>query len=217
MVLVGELNVIVVGVGGQGQLFLSRLIAETFLRYDTPTLVAETHGMSQRGGSVIVHVRIGRDVRSPLIPVGQADVMLGMELIETVRYSHYIREEGVVLANDKVIVPPGQGVAVGRDELVRYLESRPLRLVLLPSSQRATSLGIPLSANVHLFGALVALLEAAGIFDEKVDSVVESLLPRRYLSLNTLLYRMGKEDLKPSLNQIGLTEVKKILTKQSFS
>lgn len=217
MASIGELNVVVVGVGGQGQLFLSRLIAETFLRYDTPTLVAETHGMSQRGGSVIVHVRVGREVRSPLIPVGRADVMLGMELIETVRYSHYVREGGVVLANDKVIVPPGQGVVVSRDELVKYLESRAPRLILLPSSQRATSLGIPLSANVHLFGALVALLEAVGVFDEKVDSVVESLLPRRHLSQNILLYRMGKEDLKSSLNRIDLAEVKKILTKQSLS
>ncbi len=209
---VKELNIVITGVGGQGQLFLSRLIAETFLRYGVPSMIAETHGMSQRGGSVIVHVRVGKDVRAPLIPEGRADIMLGMELIEAVRYVGYVRERGIVLANDKVIVPPGQQVKIGRDVLIDYLSSRPIRLFLIPSSSRAASLGIPLSANIHMFGALVAVLELAGVFDAEVDSLVETLLPRRFLAQNTAIYRLGKEDLKSIVNPASLAEIQELFS-----
>jgi indolepyruvate ferredoxin oxidoreductase beta subunit len=208
---VRELNIVIAGVGGQGQLFLSRLVAETFLRYGVPSMVAETHGMSQRGGSVLVHVRVGKDVRAPLIPKGRADIMLGMELIETARYVDYVKEGGVILANDKMIVPPGQHAKVERNALIEYVSGRSVRLYLLPSSSRAASLGIPLSANVHIFGALVALLELAGIFGAEVDSLVEALLPRRFLTQNTVLYKLGKEDLKSVVNPVGLTGIQKLL------
>lgn len=209
---VNELNIVITGVGGQGQLFLSRLIAETFLRYGVPSMIAETHGMSQRGGSVIVHVRVGKDVRAPLIPEGRADIMLGMELIEATRYIGYVRERGIVLANDKVIIPPGQQVKIGKDVLIDYLSNRPIKLFLIPSSSRAASLGIPLSANIHMFGALVAVLELAGVLDAEVDSLVESLLPRRFLVQNTAIYRLGKEDLKSMIDPASLAEIQKLFS-----
>jgi len=207
---VEELNVVVVGVGGQGQLFLSRLIAEVFARRGIGSLVAETHGMSQRGGSVMVHVRVGSRVRAPLIPLGEAHVMLGMELIESARYLDYLRVGGVALVNKKLIRPAGQLVKLGEEELVEYISSRTPYLVLLSSSTEAVKLGVPLSANVHIFGAFVELMELAGLL-EGVDDVVPSLLPRRQLELNLKLYRMGREELRSKLSREQVEGIKKVL------
>lgn len=208
--MVEELNVVVVGVGGQGQLFLSRLIAEVFARRGIGSLVAETHGMSQRGGSVMVHVRVGSRVRAPLIPLGEAHVMLGMELIESARYLDYLRVGGVALVNKKLIRPAGQLVKLGEEELVEYISSRTPYLVLLSSSTEAVKLGVPLSANVHIFGAFVELMELAGLL-EGVDDVVPSLLPRRQLELNLKLYRMGREELRSKLSREQVEGIKKVL------
>ncbi len=208
---VRELNVVITGVGGQGQLFLSRLIAEMFLRMGVPSLVAETHGLSQRGGSVIVHVRVGDAVRAPLVPRGEADVMLGMELIEAARYADYLREGGVLLVNEKLIPPPGQGAKLREEEVLEYLRGRPVKLITVKSSKRAVELGAPLSANVHMFGAFVTLLEAAGAVDAGVDEVVKSILPRRQLEQNLVLYRLGREEARSKLGLGGAEEIKKLL------
>lgn len=208
--MVEELNVVIVGVGGQGQLFLSRLIAEVFARRGIGSLVAETHGMSQRGGSVIVHVRVGRRVRAPLVPIGGAHVMLGMELIESARYLDYLRVGGVALVNERMVRPAGQVVRVSEGELLNYIRSRTPHLVLLGSSREATKLGVPISANVHMFGAFVELVELAGLL-EGVDDVVPSLLPRRQLELNLMLYRMGREELRGKLSREQVEDIKKAL------
>ena len=208
--MVEELNVVIVGVGGQGQLFLSRLIAELFAKHGIESLIAETHGMSQRGGSVIVHVRVGSRVKAPLIPLGGAHVLLGMELIESARYLDYLMVGGVALVNDKMIRPAGQVVKLGEGDLVEYIRSRTPYLVLLSSSREAVKLGVPLSANVHMFGAFVELMELAGLL-EGVDDLVPSLLPRRHLELNLKLYRMGREELRSKLSREHVEGIKKVL------
>jgi len=207
---VEELNVVIVGVGGQGQLFLSRLIAEVFAKHGIGSLIAETHGMSQRGGSVIVHIRVGSRVRAPLIPTGEAHVMLGMELIESARYLDYLRVGGVALVNEKLIRPAGQVVKLREEDLVGYMRSRTPYLVLLSSSREAANLGVPLSANVHMFGAFVELMELAELL-EGVDNLVPSLLPRRQLDLNLKLYRMGREELRSKLSREHIESIKKAL------
>lgn len=211
MGLIKELNIVVTGVGGQGQLFLSRLIAETFLRLNVPSLVAETHGLSQRGGSVIVHVRVGDEVKAPLIPRGRADIMLGMELIEAARYVDYLRINGVAIVNKKLIRPIGQNVKLGEEEVLRFLKEKPIKLLVVKSSQQAVNLGIPLSANIHIFGALISLLETVGILTPEVDAIVESILPKRLLNQNLLLYRVGKEETKTQLSLGEVEEIKNVL------
>ncbi len=210
--MVEELNVVIVGVGGQGQLFLSRLIAEVFAKQGIGSLVAETHGMSQRGGSVIVHTRVGSRVKAPLIPMGEAHVMLGMELIESARYLDYLRVGGVALINDKLIRPAGQIVKLGEEDLVGYIRSRTPYLVLLSSSKEAVKLGVPLSANVHIFGAFVELMELAELL-KGVDDLVPSLLPRRQLDLNLKLYRMGREELRSKLSREHIEGIKKLFNR----
>ncbi|MCX8172289.1 MAG: 2-oxoacid:acceptor oxidoreductase family protein, partial [Archaeoglobaceae archaeon] len=100
-----ELNILVVGVGGQGALTTAHLIAHSAMRAGLNVLVAETHGMAQRGGSVEVHVRIG-EVSSPLIPELGADVVLALEPSEALRYAKYIKSDTKIILNSRKIIPP---------------------------------------------------------------------------------------------------------------
>ena len=111
------LNIVIVGVGGQGLLSMAQLIGWASVESGTNVLVAETHGLSQRGGSVIVHVRLG-DASSPLIPVGRGNIMLALELLEAARYVNYMRNDGVAVVNKKLIKPNIPGVRVEREENV---------------------------------------------------------------------------------------------------
>ncbi len=100
-----RLNIIIVGVGGQGALTTSGIIARAAMKAGLNVLTAETHGMAQRGGSVDVHVRIG-DVKAPLIPEGGADVMIALEPAEALRYARFLNRKSLVILNTRKIIPP---------------------------------------------------------------------------------------------------------------
>src|SRR5664279_2250692 len=93
-------NILLVGVGGQGILLASERISEAAMLAGFDVKKSEIHGMSQRGGSVVSHVRYGREVFSPLIPEGEGDILFGFELMETCRSLPLIRPGGTVVAND---------------------------------------------------------------------------------------------------------------------
>ena len=145
-----KLNIVVVGVGGQGILTLSSIIAEACMRQGVNVLVAETHGLSQRGGSVIVHVRVG-DVEAPLVPLGEADLMLSMELIEAARYANYLKPNAHIVANDYIIPPIPQTKHPDRKTITQTLASR-YKLDLVPATKKALELGDPRTANIILLG-----------------------------------------------------------------
>ena len=145
-----ELNIVVVGVGGQGILTLSSIIAEACVREGVNVLVAETHGLSQRGGSVIVHVRIG-DVEAPLVPLGEADLMLSMELIEAARYANYLKPNAYIVANDYIVPPTPRTSYPDRETITKTLSSR-YKLDLVPATKKALELGDPRTANMILLG-----------------------------------------------------------------
>src|SRR5690554_743448 len=100
-----SINILIVGVGGQGTLLTSRVLGNlaSDLGYDVK--VSEVHGMAQRGGSVVTHVRFGNKVYSPLIEVGKADILLSFEKMEALRWEHYLKEGGMLITNDQSINP----------------------------------------------------------------------------------------------------------------
>ncbi len=160
------LNSIVVGVGGQGILTLSRILASGAIARGVKALVSETHGMSQRGGSVIVHLRIGDDVYAPLIPEGEGHLLIGLELVEAVRYSNMLGYESVIVVNKKVLPPPLPDVEVPSEgELISYLKKLGGHLVILNASAEAERLGNPVGANMFILGYLAGVLGKAGLVD----------------------------------------------------
>ncbi|HIP65936.1 MAG TPA: indolepyruvate ferredoxin oxidoreductase [Pyrodictium sp.] len=165
-----ELNIVVVGVGGQGILTLSSIIAEACVREGVNVLVAETHGLSQRGGSVIVHVRIG-DVEAPLVPLGEADLMLSMELIEAARYANYLKPGAHIVANDYIVPPIPQTKYPSREAITKTLSTR-YKLDLVPATKKALELGDPRTANMILLGYAIGK-NLIPLNMETVERVVE--------------------------------------------
>lgn len=153
------INIIVVGVGGQGILTLASILSEGVLAKGYEVLTAETHGMSQRGGSVIVHVRIGKNITAPLIPKGGANYILGLELIEVIRYLHYGNRNTFVIANDKIIAPPLTPKVPRAEELKLIIESKVGKAVFIPASNIALNLGVPQSANMVILGSIARILK----------------------------------------------------------
>ncbi len=113
-----DYNIVLVGTGGQGVILASTILGWAALHLNEKTKVrtAETHGMAQRGGTVIVHLRFGPNVESPLVKTHSADVILSFELVEAIRYMNYLKPDGIMLVNNEIIIPPvlfrGQHVSV---------------------------------------------------------------------------------------------------------
>ncbi len=100
-----KLNIMVVGVGGQGTLLTSRIIGKTALNAGYDVKLSEVHGMAQRGGSVVTFVRFGSDVKEPVVEEGDADILISFERLEALRYAHYLKKDGKIILNDHRIDP----------------------------------------------------------------------------------------------------------------
>ena len=98
-------NIMIVGVGGQGTLLTSRIIGKVALNEGMDVKISEVHGMAQRGGSVVTFVRFGEKVNEPVVEEGQADVIIAFERLEALRYSHFLKKDGVLVVNDCRIDP----------------------------------------------------------------------------------------------------------------
>ncbi|MDR0350648.1 MAG: 2-oxoacid:acceptor oxidoreductase family protein [Coriobacteriales bacterium] len=156
-------DVVIVGVGGQGTILASKLLAQAALLEGRSVRTAETIGMAQRGGSVLGHVRVRaphEGVFSPLVPVGQADLLIGFEPGETVRALGYLREGGSVVTAKRALVPLSATAYDGTAELA-YLSAcaesgRIDRLALVDGQAATAKLGNPRVLNVVLLGAALA-------------------------------------------------------------
>lgn len=150
-------NVLFSGVGGQGLMTASRVLAEACLLQDWHIKKSEIHGMSQRGGSIEVHLRFSRDeaIFSPVISPGEAHFLLGFELLEALRSLPFVRPEGTVFVDPRRIVPVSV-IWSGRcypDDVWERLQASGRRLMVVPASEKAQSLGNLRLANIILLGA----------------------------------------------------------------
>jgi len=187
---VGELNILVVGVGGQGILTLSRVLGEAAVASNLDVLVAETHGLSQRGGSVAVHVRIGWGVEAPLIPQGEADIVLGLELLEALRAAPSLRRSGVIVA-DLILIPPSiPGVkAPSLEDVVGALRSLGVELHLVHASDVAKKLGDVRVANMYLLGYAYQRTRLRELLEER--AVENAILRLPNPELNLKAFKLG--------------------------
>jgi len=183
------LNLVVVGVGGQGLLTLSSIIANAALGRGLNAIVSETHGLSQRGGSVEVHVRLG-NVYAPLIPVGGADILVGMELIEATRFLYYLKRGGTAVLNDRIIKPAVPGVVEpAREDLLKYISHHAGKVYILDALKLAEKAGSPLAQNMAVLGALVStgMLESL-VSKEAISRVIKTL---RNPEVNMKAFELG--------------------------
>jgi indolepyruvate ferredoxin oxidoreductase beta subunit len=151
-------RVVLVGVGGQGNILASRLVGEACIAAGIPAVVSEIHGMAQRGGIVETDVVIG-DATSPIVSGGEADVLIGFEPSETLRALNKCNENTVVITNVKPLPPftvaIGQGTYPDIDGALALIKARVRSLISLNGDELAEKAGNPLSLNMVMLGALI--------------------------------------------------------------
>jgi indolepyruvate ferredoxin oxidoreductase beta subunit len=187
------LNFVLVGVGGQGTILASDVLAELGLKLGYDVKKAEVHGMSQRGGSVVSHLRWGPQVFAPVIARGEADFLVAFEKLEAARFVDMLRPGGTVLVNDYSIMPAtvnaGSADYPKDDELQAVLDAAGAKAVWIKGMEIAEGLGNAKTANVVLLGALSKLL---GLAPEAWDEVLEGRVPAKYLELNRKAFQAGR-------------------------
>ena len=185
-------NILLVGVGGQGILLASEILAEAAMLAGFDVKKSEIHGMSQRGGSVVSHVRYGREVFSPIIPEGEGDILFGFELMETCRSLPLLKPGGAVVANDLQISPPS--VLMGQEtypaDLLERIEDRFPDFLLVDGQKIARDVGNVRAANTVLLGAVSKRLAIAEEFWMKA---LERMVPSKALEINKKAFLIGRE------------------------
>jgi indolepyruvate ferredoxin oxidoreductase beta subunit len=184
-------NVLIAGVGGQGAVLASELLALAAMAAGRDVKQGEFHGVAQRGGAVFSHVRFGDRVHSPMAPRGEVDFLVALEQLEALRYAHFVRPGGTVIINEHKVEP----IRVGDqrpypDDAVGFLRDKGFRVVVLKATQTALELGDHRAANVVLLGALSRSLD---IPEAVWDQTLRERIPERHLALNQRAFAAGRD------------------------
>jgi len=185
-------NILMVGVGGQGVILASEIVAEVMMRAGFDVKKNEVHGMAQRGGSVNSHVRFGSKVYSPVIKKGEVDILLSFEQLETMRYLDFLKEDSIILVNNQKIVPPS--VTFGTDEypvnIPELLAERYPKFVLVDALNAAREAGSIKVVNIAFIGFLSRYFDIdVGIW----QNTISSMLPPKIVELNLRVFAIGRE------------------------
>lgn len=185
-----KLNVLIVGVGGQGTILASRILAYLAQVRDYDVKVSEIHGMAQRGGSVVTQVRMGKEVHSPLIAEGQADIILAFERLEALRWMHYLKKNGTIIINNQAIepVPVLMGLQEYPDDVIGRIKQKVTDTLALDALSIARKCGNDKASNVVLIGVLAKKL---GFTKEECISALEAKVPAKFLDLNKRAFEEG--------------------------
>ncbi len=183
-------NILLAGVGGQGILLASEVLSEVILMTGSDVKKNEIHGMSQRGGSVVSHVRYGEKVYSPIIPEGEVDILFSFELLEACRYLPLLRKNGQVVVNNWKIAPPS--VALGKqpypENLTESIRRKFPATTVVDGLSLALEAGHSKTVNTVLLGALSNVLE----FDRELWlAALRKMIPRRLLDVNLRAFELG--------------------------
>ena len=185
------MNCILAGVGGQGTVLASKLIAQAGLSSGQMVRTAETIGMAQRGGCVVSHVRTGAHIDSPLVPVGQADIIIGFEPAEAVRNLPYLKKGGTAVVARKAVRPVTAsltGSSYDGSDMLAYLLQNVERLILVDGVAICQQIGSPKVLNIALLGAA---LGALGISAEQMEDVIRASVRPQFIDMNLKALHAG--------------------------
>ena len=184
------INVLIVGVGGQGTLLASRVLGAIAAIEGKDCKLSEVHGMSQRGGSVVTHVRIGDNIAAPLVTPGEADFILAFEKLEALRWGYYLRKDGKLLVNDQEIMPMPviTGAMAYPDGIYAKLAEEGRDTVVVDGLKLAAEAGNTKAVNVVMIGALCAI---EGVKYEVALEAVRRSVPAKLLAVNEKALEAG--------------------------
>ena len=177
-------NILICGVGGQGTVLAAKVLSQAAISGGEHVLSAETIGMAQRGGSVTSHVRIGEGIFSPLIPKGQADIIISFEAAEAVRNIEYLKADGTVIVNTKVVQPTTAsltGKTFSEDEMISYLKKAAASVIAVDTQRACQQLKSEKVVNMVLLGAACK----TGIIDkDELKAAIKLLVKPDFYELN---------------------------------
>ena len=183
------MNVMIVGVGGQGTLLASRILGNIVIDLGYDVKVSEVHGMSQRGGSVVTYVKYGEKIYSPIIDKGEADVILAFEMLEAYRALPYLNKSGKIISNTQQInpMPVITGAAKYPENIDKKLENV-AKCEFVDALDLAKKAGNIKAVNVVLIGVFA---KESGISYDKWIEVIKKTVPAKLLEVNLKAFELG--------------------------
>ena len=183
-------SIMIVGVGGQGTLLASRLLGNALLSKDYDVKVSEVHGMSQRGGSVVTYVKYGSKVASPIVALGEADLILSFEQLEAARWLPYLKKGGTIITNTQKMdpMPVVMGAAEYPHDILDAIRAKGVNLVAVDALSMAVEAGSAKAVNVALIGVMARNMD----LEKQVwKDTIAATVPAKFLELNEKAFELG--------------------------
>lgn len=184
------INLMIVGVGGQGSLLASKLLGTLLVDEGYDVKVSEVHGMSQRGGSVVTYVRFGDKVYSPVVAEGEADFIISFEKLEGARYVSRLKEGGKIICNTQQIdpMPVVIGAAEYPAEILDSLTAKGIDIDAFDALSLAEEAGSSKAVNIVLMGRLAKYLQIP--YEQWIDAIAKSVKPQ-FVEINKKAFDLG--------------------------
>jgi len=205
-----EFSIYMSGVGGQGLVLLSNVMGSACASAGIRAITGEQHGLSQRSGSINIHMRMGEKVRSPLIPIAGADAILALEALEALRHVEYLKPGGVVVMNKRIQHPIIETLGHMKDKMAKYMSVEDVKsrlsqvtdkIAVIDALEIAKQAGNPLTENVVMLGAL-STLEAFPVPEDALKKSISENVPKKAVDVNLKAFDLGKQAAYGSLCNI---------------
>ncbi len=192
-------DIVIVGVGGQGVVMLSNAIGHACAEAGINAITGELHGLSQRSGTVYIHMRVGGTAISPLIPYGEADAIVALEAMEALRYIEYLKDNGIIIMNTRVIHPTIEVATLSKEKRTDFIKLESIieklnivtkNIAQLDALGLATKAGNPLTENAVFIGALSALANLPPTI-QHMRFGLEKVVPNKALKQNIKAFELG--------------------------
>lgn len=185
-----NINILLVGVGGQGTILASKILATVALSLGYDVKVSEIHGMAQRGGSVVTQVKMGEKIYSPLIEEGDADIIIAFEKLEGLRWAHYLKPGGHIIISNQVIepVPVILGLQAYPENIEGVIGNSIDKLVMVNALELAEEAGNSKASNVVLMGVLSKYMD---IPQDIWLKALEERVPQKLIAVNQKAFKAG--------------------------
>lgn len=184
-------NILLVGVGGQGTILASKVLSAGLIQAGYDVKMSEIHGMSQRGGSVSTQIRYGEKINSPIIGLGQADILVAFEKMEALRWLDHLKVDGKIVVNEYEI--PSMPILIGKKDYPQGVVERIEKVsdaTFVKAADLAKSIGNIKAMNIVLLGALVKAMKLTEI---DWDEVISGVVKEKFVELNLKAFQLGME------------------------
>lgn len=185
-------NVLFAGVGGQGIVLASKILAKCAFEAGLQVKESELHGMAQRGGSVVSHVRFGKEVNCPLITMGEADILISLEELEGLRCYKFLKPKATIIFNQKQLPPPSVSEQIPYPvDTDKTLSEMGFAVIKINAPEIARVAGSPKTENIALLGALSALVPQIDL--NIWQNVITQSVPAKFLEQNLKAFEAGRQ------------------------